>query len=214
MSFDAILFDNDGVLVDTEELYFAANREALAAIGETLDEAGYIELFLRTGQGAWGVLEARGFTPEAIAAWRAGRNRRYEELVASRDVLIAGVTEVVAALARRHRLAIVTSSEPGPFALTHARTGLLPHFEVVLTREQYAESKPHPEPYLKAADRLGVRPEQCLVIEDSERGLRAAKAAGMCCWVVPSRLTCGARFDGADAVLPDLAEVAARLSRP
>lgn len=214
LSFDAILFDNDGVLVDTEELYFAANREALAAIGVTLDEAGYIELFLRTGQGAWGVLEARGFTPEGIATWRARRNRRYEELVASRDVLIPGVSEVVAALARHHRLAIVTSSEPGPFALTHARTGLLRHFELVLTREQYVESKPHPEPYLKAADRLGVRPERCLVIEDSERGLRAAKAAGMRCWVVPSRLTRGGQFGDADAVLPDLAAVAGRLVEP
>lgn len=211
MSFEAILFDNDGVLVDTEELYFAANREALAAIGIALSESEYVELFLRTGQGAWRLLEDRGYHGDAIALWRAGRNRRYEELVATADVLVPGAREIVTALARRYRLAIVTSSEPEPFARTHARTGLLPHFELALTREQYRHSKPDPEPYRRAMERLGVVPERCLVIEDSERGLRAAKAAGLTCWVVPSRLTMGMPFDGADAVLATLTEVASRL---
>ena len=211
MSFEAILFDNDGVLVDTEELYFAANRETLGAIGISLGEDDYIELFLRTGQGAWQLLEAQGYDSAGIAAWRAGRNRRYEELVTTAEVTIAGAHAVVVALARRYRLAIVTSSEPEPFARTHRRTGLLPHFELVLTRDQYRQSKPDPEPYRQAMWRLGLTPERCLVIEDSERGLRAAKAAGLTCWVIPSRLTAGLSFDGADAVLANLSEVASRL---
>ena len=102
-------------------------------------------------------------------------------------------------------MAIVTSSEPGPFARTHARTGLLPHFELVLTRVDYTNAKPNPEPYLCAVSRLGVPPARCLVIEDSERGLRAAKAAGLACWVVPSGLTASGNFAAADAVLPNLA---------
>lgn len=211
MAFDAILFDNDGVLVDTEGLYFAANREALAAIGVTLTEDDYVELFLRTGQGAWPVLQARGYDGPAIEAWRAGRNRRYEQLVGATDVLVPGARAAVLALSRRYRLAIVTSSEPQPFARTHARTGLLPHFELTLTREQYRQSKPDPEPYRVAVERLGLAPERCLVIEDSVRGLRAAKAAGLACWVIPSALTRGLRFDGADAVLVDLAAMTARL---
>jgi HAD superfamily hydrolase (TIGR01509 family) len=211
VAFEAILFDNDGVLVDTEELYFASNREALAAIGIALDEKEYVELFLRTGQGAGKLLEAHGHDSGAIAAWRAGRNGRYEDLVATAEVLMAGAREVVAALGRRYRLAIVTSAEPGPFARTHTRTGLLPHFELVLTRDQYRQSKPDPEPYRLAVERLGLTPDRCLVIEDSERGLRAAKAAGLTCWVVPSRFSQGMRFDGADAVLASLAEAASRL---
>jgi len=214
VAFDAILFDNDGVLVDTERLYFAANREALAAIGVSLTEADYVELFLRTGQGAWPVLRARGYDAPAIEAWRAGRNHRYEQLVAVSDVLVPGADEVVAALALRYRLAIVTSSEPQPFARTHARTGLLPHFELALTRDQYRHSKPDPEPYQLAVERLGLAAERCLVVEDSVRGLRAAKAAGLTCWVIPSSMTRGLRFDGADAVLADLAEMAARLLPP
>jgi len=125
--------------------------------------------------------------------------------------MIPGVADIVPALARRYRLAIVTSSEPGPFARTHARTGLLEHFELVLAQGDYARAKPEPDPYLRAVERLGLEPDRCLVIEDSERGLRAAKAAGLRCWVIPSRLTAGGRFDAADAVLGDLAAAAARL---
>jgi len=173
--FDAILFDNDGVLVDTEPLYFRANQETLAGVGIDLDAATYVEL------------------------------------VDGADVLIPGVADIVPALARRYRLAIVTSSEPAPFARAHARTGLLDHFEVVLKQGDYGRAKPEPDPYLRAVERLGVAGERCLVIEDSERGLRAAKAAGLRCWVIPSALTAGGRFDAADAVLDGLGAAAARL---
>jgi HAD superfamily hydrolase (TIGR01509 family) len=123
-----------------------------------------------------------------------------------------GAAAGVAALAARFRLAIVTSSEPGPFAAVHARTGLLRHFELALTREQYVNAKPDPEPYLAAAARLGVPVSRCLVVEDSERGLRAARSAGIACWVVPSELTRGGRFEGAEAVLSDLDDVVRRLA--
>jgi HAD superfamily hydrolase (TIGR01509 family) len=214
VTFDAILFDNDGVLVDTEGLYFRANRDVLAGIGITLDEAQYVELFLRTGRGAWHLAEAAGHDGLAVDRLRATRDQMYAAFVADGDVTMPGALEVVAALAARYRLAIVTSSDPEPFARTHARTGLLGHFELVLTREHYKLSKPDPEPYLCAVDRLGVAPERCLVIEDSERGLLAAKAAGLACWVIPSGLTRGGRFDGADAVLADLRAAARRLLAP
>src|SRR4029079_9112318 len=97
----------------------------------------------------------------------------------------------------------VTSSEPAPFARTHARTGLLSHFELVLAQGDYARSKPEPDPYLRAVERLGVAGDRCLVIEDSERGLRAAKAAGLRCWGIPSGLTAGGAFETADSVLGD-----------
>ena len=209
-TFDAILFDNDGVLVDTEALYFRANREALASVGVELDEATYIEYFLREGLGAWHLAEARGITPAGIAELRAVRDRRYFQLVDESEIVIPGVSELLPRLSARFRMAIVTSSEPGPFARTHARTGLLPHFELVLTRVDYTNAKPDPEPYLCAVSRLGVEAARCLVM-DSERGLRAAKAAGLACWVVPSGLTATGNFAAADAVLPDLGTAAARL---
>ena len=209
--FDAILFDNDGVLVDTEHLYFRANQEALAGVGIQLDADAYVQLFLREGRGAWHLARERGLGPGDIDALRAARDRRYFELVGSADVMIPGVADIVPALARRYRLAIVTSSEKGPFARTHARTGLLEHFELVLAQGDYARGKPEPDPYLRAVERLGVEGDRCLVIEDSERGLRAAKAAGLRCWVIPSGLTAGGRFEKADAVFDSLGAAAVRL---
>jgi HAD superfamily hydrolase (TIGR01509 family) len=234
----AIFFDNDGVLVDTEGLYYRANREVLAAHDVALDEAAYVQLFLREGTGAWHLLSARGADDAAVAAARAARDRRYLELIDrpgtlggfpsppattplgeaelrqrdTADLLLPGVADAVRALAGRFRLGIVTSSQPASFARVHARAGILPSFEFALTREQYGRSKPDPEPYLCALARVGLPPARCLVIEDSERGLIAAKAAGLACWVVPSALTRGGDFTAADAVLPDLAAVAARVS--
>lgn len=209
--FEAILFDNDGVLVDTEALYFRANREALATVDVVLDETAYVEYFLRQGLGAWHLAEARGISPQGIAELRAARDRRYVQLVEEAEILIPGVADLLPRLGARFRMAIVTNSEPGPFARTHARTGLLPHFELVLTRVDYTNAKPDPEPYLCAVARLGVPAARCLVIEDSERGLRAAKAAGLACWVIPSGLTAGGDFGAADAVLPDLGAAVGRL---
>src|SRR5450432_3324345 len=103
---DAILFDNDGVLVDTEGLYFRANREVLAGVGVELDEAAYVELFLREGLGAWHLVEARGLSAEAIEALRAARDRRYFELVDRGEIRIPGVSELLPRLAARYRLAI------------------------------------------------------------------------------------------------------------
>jgi len=176
-----------------------------------LDAAAYVQLFLREGRGAWHLASARGVGPADVDALRAARDRRYLELVAMAEILIPGVADIVPALARRYRLAIVTSSEPVPFARTHARTDLLRHFELVLTQGDYPRGKPAPDPYLRAVERLGVAADRCLVIEDSERGLRAAKAAGLRCWVIPSALTAGGRFDEADAVLASLRDAAARL---
>ena len=156
--FDAILFDNDGVLVDTEHFYFRANQEALAGVGIDLDAAAYVELFLREGRGAWHLARERGLGPADIDALRAARDRRYFDMVAAADVLIPGVADIVPALARRYRLAIVTSSEPGPFARTHARTGLLEHFELVLAQGDYARAKPEPDPYLRAVERWASPP--------------------------------------------------------
>jgi HAD superfamily hydrolase (TIGR01509 family) len=212
LSFDAILFDNDGVLVDTEGYYFQANREALARFDVTLDRAAYVELFLRDSRGAWDLLRDRGVDELRIEEARWERDERYQALLGDGDLLLPGVAEGLEALAGKFRMAIVTSSEPAPFAAVHARAGIRQHFELALTREQYRHAKPDPEPYLTAASRLGVPPSRCLVVEDSERGLRAAVAAGIACWVVPSELTRGGRFDDAAAVLDDFASVVRRLT--
>lgn len=203
----ALLWDHDGILVDTERLYFQATREVLASVGVVLTEAHYREFFLVDNRGAFHLARERGVSEHEIAALKERRGQRYTELLLAEDTLMEGVLPLLTRLAARYRMAIVTSSHRVHFDAIHRRSGLPSKFELVLTREDYGQSKPHPEPYLTALQRLQLAPSECLVIEDSERGLRAAHAAAIRCWVVPSTLTASsdfsladARFDGLDAL--------------
>ncbi len=203
--FEAIFWDNDGVLVDTERLYYQATREVLAEVGVALSEETYVELFLRQALGVRALAD-QGLLPVAeVEPLRARRNRRYAELLAAGPTAIPGVADMVRRLAAHYRMAIVTSSEH--FDHIHRDRAFLDLFEFVLTPADYTHCKPHPEPYLRARERMGLPPERCLVIEDSERGLRAARAAGLTCWVVPSDLTAGCAFEGADRRLGSLREI-------
>jgi HAD superfamily hydrolase (TIGR01509 family) len=207
----AILWDNDGVLVDTEALYFQATRELLASVGATLSEALYIELFLREGRGAWHLARELGETEERIAELTRLRNARYAELLLQGNWVYPGVADAIRVLGARYRMAIVTSSEREHFEVIHRASELLPHFELVLTRRDYVHSKPDPEPYLTALQRMRVTADDCLVIEDSERGLRAALAAGIRCWMIRSPFTRTLDFPGAERVFDDIASLAAAL---
>jgi HAD superfamily hydrolase (TIGR01509 family) len=207
----ALLWDNDGVLVDTEGLYFKATREVLATVGVELDEALYLQLFLREGRGAFHLARERGLDEAQIDTLRSARDARYAQLLETGSLLFAGVEQAVSALARQYRMAIVTSSLREHFQLIHRSTRLLPHFELVLTRGDYLHAKPDPDPYLTALARLGLRADACLVIEDSERGLRAARAAGLRCWVVPSPLASEGSFAEAERVFASLGELVTAL---
>jgi len=202
----AILWDNDGVLVDTERFYFDASRETLARFGVVFDEPTYVDHCLRHGASCFDLLRSRGVGEAAVAAARAGRDARYEELIAEVE-LIPGVRETLESLHGRVPMAVVTSSQPHHFDLQHARTGAHRFFEFVLTAADYTHHKPDPEPYLLAASRLGIPPEDCLAVEDTERGLAAATRAGMRCAVIPRWLSAGGNFASAWRVLPEVRRV-------
>jgi HAD superfamily hydrolase (TIGR01509 family) len=193
----AVFWDNDGVLVDTEKLYFQATRELLLQAGVILTPALFKRISLDEGRSAFDLAEERGVSRETIDRLHAARNRRYTELLAGGVRILEGVEETVGSLRGRVIQAIVTSSRRVHFDAMHVRTGLPSLFDFILTREDYRLSKPDPEPYRLAMEMSGCLPEECLVVEDTERGLRAALAAGMRCIVVPNELTQGAPFAGA-----------------
>lgn len=203
----AIFWDNDGVLVDTERLYFQATQQVLATIGITLTKAQFIDLFLVQGTGAWHLTAEKGFSLAEIEQLRSERNTLYATFLA-RDITVNdGVRDVLDALAGRYFMGIVTSSRREHFELIHQQTGLLPYFQFVLASGDYPRSKPHPDPYLAAVERSGYPKTACLVIEDSERGLAAAKEAGLRCIVVPNAFTRKSNFTGADMVLDRLTDL-------
>ena len=207
----AVFWDNDGVLVDTEGLYFEATRAVLARVGVVLTVERYTDLSLRRGRSAFELVRDFCDAP-AIESLRAARNALYTERLAAGVPALEGVEPVLAALHGRVAMAVVTSSNPEHFELIHRGTGLLRYFDFVLANGDYTRHKPDPEPYLAALARAGLEPDECVAIEDSERGLAAARAAGLRCVVAPRGLTRGGSFDGAWRVVHHPREIAAALA--
>lgn len=203
----AILWDNDGVLVDTEGLYFQACREALESLGVHLSEACFIEFFLKASEGFTKAAAEHGVDKQALEAARIWRNARYTELLRAGVPVIDGAHQVLRQLHGTVRMGVVTSSRREHFEIIHADTGLLDCIEFTLVREDYRHSKPDPEPYLTAMRQNGLSAAECVIIEDSDRGLRAALAAGVRCIVIPRSLTRGLDFTGALRQLTDIRQV-------
>ena len=207
----AILWDNDGILVDTEHLYFRATRQVLTSVGIILTEEMYVELFLVQGAGGWHLAEEKGIRPDEVGRLRNERNKLYLKLVSTEARVIDGVEEVLSELHGKYLMGVVTSSRREHFESIHRSTGLLKFFAFVLTGEDYTKHKPDPEPYLIAIGKTGFKKEECIAVEDSERGLISAAAAGLKCIVIPRGLTRSQQFKGAYKILGDIRELPAEL---
>jgi HAD superfamily hydrolase (TIGR01509 family) len=204
---EAILWDNDGVLVDTECLFFESTRRTLARIGIELSLEQFLELSMRQGRSAFKLAAETGWAEQQIAHLKCERDLLYSELLRRRTRVLPGVPETLKTLHGRKRMAVVTSSQRQHFDTMHADIGLIGYFDFVLTREDYGEAKPNPESYLLALGKLGMKAEKCVAVEDSERGLAAACAAGLRCIVIPNDLTRNSSFQGATRILSGAAAV-------
>ncbi len=191
-----LLWDHDGVLVDTERWYFEATRAVLQRLQIGLSEQQYLE-FMAAGRSCWDLARESHVSETCIDALRAARDALYQEFLQTKPIEIAGVSEILAELAPRYRMAIITTARRCDFDLIHARRGLLGYFEFVLTVEDYARCKPHPDPYLTGLARFGARCSEALAIEDSSRGLAAARAAGLDCLIIQNAFTAAQDFSGA-----------------
>lgn len=201
-----VLFDHDGVLVDTERWYFEAGRRVLADVGVDLDERRYVQ-DMADGLGTWHRARLAGLDETTVARLRAARDALYQDLLRTRPIEIDGVRETLERLHGHVRMAVVTTAKRADVEVIHEHRDLLSLMELVLVREDYDRAKPHPEPYLTALDRLGVDAGDALVVEDSARGLRSAVAAGIPCAVVHHDFTAGQDLSAATYRLGSLREL-------
>ena len=190
--------------METEGLYFRATSEALATVDVVLTPEDYVEFSLVQNLGAWHLAERRGIPLHEIQALRQQRNDRYSELLRRECEVIEGVRETLESLHGRYRMGIATSSRRDHFEIIHERTGLLGYFDFVVTADEVPETKPNPALYLRALDLAGRQPDDCIVEEDSLRGLKAAHAAGVPCYVIPTEWTRQSDFSLAEAVLENV----------
>jgi HAD superfamily hydrolase (TIGR01509 family) len=202
-----VLWDNDGVLVDTEGLYFRATQTVLQTVGISLTPDQFKEISLRRGESTFKLAAEAGIGAVEIACLRANRDRIYAKYLAAESCVIDGVEEVLRSLHGQVRMGVVTSTRRTHFEITHAKSGLPKYLDFVITHEDYQHTKPHPDPYLTAIARHGLRPEECIVVEDSERGLASATAAGLPCLIVLSEWTKDGDFRGARRVLESIRDV-------
>ena len=183
-----ILFDHDGVLVETERWYYLANKRALASLGIDLPQDAYL-VDMANGVSAWEEARVSGISESEIKRGRELRDQYYQEYLTTEDIEIEGVLETLAELADTYRMGIVTTSKPSDFALIHEKRSILRYMEFYLTRGDYERAKPHPDPYLRGLQRFGATAAEAVVIEDSARGLKSAISAGIDCIVVASEFT-------------------------
>ncbi len=185
----AVVFDMDGLLVDTEQVVFAAMQHAAGEIGGAMPFAVFQRMVGLTHAASDLILIehfGEGFDLEAFSA-SVSRYFRAEQ--AAGIALKAGAVEILDALDQLGlSRAIATSSSHYAVEQSLGPHGLLDRFGAFVTRDVQERSKPHPEPFLKAAAALGVDPADCLALEDSHNGVRSASAAGMMTVMVPDML--------------------------
>jgi len=208
-AFDAVVFDMDGVLVDSEAMHLDVTCRLLAEYGirfEATDEfLGCTDLDMYT------VLVPRYGLPHD-AATLAARQVAMTVHQAAGVRPMPGVPAVPRALvAGGYRVAVASSASPPIIRAQLAAVGIAQDFEALVSGVDVPRGKPAPDVFLEAARRLGVAPARCLVVEDSRNGMLAARAAGMACAVVPCHATRHQDFGVADWRFESLAGVAALL---
>lgn len=183
---EAVVFDLDGVIVDSEQAWDEVRRDYVVERGgRWKDEATRAMMGMSSVEWSRYVADELGVdeTPERISEQVAGRvaDRYREDLP-----LLPGAREAVERIAARWPLALATSSNREVIDLVLDIGGLAEHFRATVSSEEVGRGKPAPDVYLEAAGRLGVAPERCSAIEDSHNGIRSAAAAGMRVIAIPN----------------------------
>jgi HAD superfamily hydrolase (TIGR01509 family) len=208
----AVLFDLDGTLADTEPLQWRAYREVLLRYGVDVGPEEYQRHWIATAGGAEYACATYGLeVPPAQV--KAEKNATYRAIIDAGVPPRPGAVEAARRLHATHRLAVATNSLRDETEVVLGHVGLRGLLHALVTREDYPDAKPAPDAYLAAAQRLGCPPAECLVVEDSQRGLAAGLAAGMRVVVVPSDFTRTQDFTGSTRRLASLDELTHALLR-
>ena len=201
----AVLFDLDGVLVDSEEFSSQASDAVLAKVGivQTPEEKKNV-FGRRTHENYQAAIDARGLDIDANELVMR-KNRLFAEIIKGRIKPLEGVVELIKHLRESGiRIAVVSSSPLDRVNATLTEVNLLLEFELIISGDCCVMGKPDPEPFLLAAERFYVKPEECIVVEDAQAGVASGKAAGMKVLAVKSPNTHGQDLSKADKIVDSL----------
>jgi beta-phosphoglucomutase len=210
----ALVFDFDGVIVDSEPLHLRAYQEVLEPLGRSLPREEYYSRYL--GYDDAGVFrqlaDSRGWTIDEaqIGTLIAEKTRVFDAFIEHGDHLYPGAAECIARLAAAYPLGIASGALRHEIEAMLRGRGLNRHFRFIVASGDTPAGKPAPDPYRRAAELHGLAPDRCLAIEDSRWGIESAKAAGLWCIGITNTYPVAELLD-ADAIITSLDELTPEL---
>jgi len=200
-----VIFDMDGVLADTEPLHAKTYVQAFCQAGLCIDEEQYRQAITLGGSSVRNLFKSLGGKDEQWPEVARAKAIGFKEMLDRHGKLMPGVTELLVSLRRNGlSIALATSAGRNTLSIVMDRFDLWQCFDVFVTWQDVEAEKPDPEAFILAARRLQVEPEDCVVIEDSPRGVLAAHRAGMKCIAVPTPSTADGDFSYADLLVGSL----------
>jgi HAD superfamily hydrolase (TIGR01509 family) len=206
----AVIFDLDGLLSDTEKLHLAAYKEVFSELGFELSDEEYAEHWIRDGKGTNAFIEKKNLTADSDFI-RREKAIVYRKLVSTSAEPMPGAHELLCSLQGKKIMALATSSHPKDANAVIKALGFEDFFSYVASKNSIERVKPYPDIFLHVAQEINMPPENCLVIEDAEKGILAADAAGMKSIAVPNKYTIDNDFSKATLLVNSLEEVSCEL---
>ncbi len=201
---EAVIYDYDGLIVDTEDVWFRACQKVCGSYGVQVGEEHRLDL-MRSRLSEY--LVDRFALPTSGEELRVVLYGEVDDMMKDGIPVLPGAKQSIDRLGAVYPLAIGSGSRLHRIESGLRRIGLRNRFKVLVGGDQVTHGKPAPDIYLKAAADLGVDPEACAVFEDQPKGIQAAKAAGMRCIAVPNQMLRGVDYSHADLVIPHLGKV-------
>jgi len=211
----AVIFDMDGVLVDTYHAHFESWRRMAAEAGLEITEGDFAPTFGRTSREIIAALWGEGqYTDEQIAALDEKKEAAFREIIDADFPAMPGAAELLQSLqAASFALAVGSSGPPENIDMVLDRLGVGSRFRAVVTGMDVTRGKPDPQVFLVGSQRLGVPPQRCAVVEDAPLGVDAANAAGMASVGLASTGRTRQSLAAADLVIDSLNELSPQVLR-
>jgi HAD superfamily hydrolase (TIGR01509 family) len=204
MTIRAVIFDMDGLMIDSERVYWAAGREIARTYGKIVQDATLGRMMGRSPVDSMTIFATETAIAEDPVKLLVERDAKVSEMLQSEATPMPGLFETLEQLHPHYKLAIATSAKRAFVDVIDKRVNFVRYFQAVQTSEGVINGKPHPEIYLKAMARIGVEPSECVVLEDSSNGARAGKSSGAYTIAVPNEHTHDQDFTFVDYVAKDL----------
>lgn len=197
----AIIFDYDGLLVDTDGLWFEASKELCREYGVVVHESDRSDL-MRGSLSQYLINKYK--LPVTQEVTRPKLNAIFDRLTKGEIIALPGAIDLVKHLSKKFPLAAASGTRKERLSASLKTLGIFDCFNVIIGNDEVKYGKPSPEIYIKAANELKVSPKDCLVFEDQPKGLAAAKGANMYCIVIPNKNLKNIDYSQADKIFKSL----------